>query len=256
MTLGPGVPALFCHPDGRGPAPLVLWLHGRTSRKEVDSGRYLRLVRAGVAVLAIDLPGHGDRAEPARQGPGATLGVIGQALGEVGAVLEDLRGGELGGLVDADRLGVGGMSAGGMIALRLLCEDHPFRCASVEATTGALERLYFPDPPRPAPWAHAHDRARVRELDALAHLDRWRPIALLALHSRADAIIPFETQERFLEALRERYRRAGADAGAVELLAFDTTGAPQEHMGFGRRSHEAKSAQTSFFARHLAGGGG
>jgi len=34
-------------------------MHGRTANKELDPGRYLRLIRAGIAVCAIDLPGHG-----------------------------------------------------------------------------------------------------------------------------------------------------------------------------------------------------
>jgi len=55
------VPALLAHPDWETPAPVVLWMHGRTVSKELDPGRYLRWVRAGIAACAVDLPGHGER---------------------------------------------------------------------------------------------------------------------------------------------------------------------------------------------------
>lgn len=39
--LGPSrVPALLAHPDWTTPAPVVIWMHGRTVSKELDPGRY------------------------------------------------------------------------------------------------------------------------------------------------------------------------------------------------------------------------
>ena len=75
-TLAGDVPALIAHPDWETPSPLVFWMHGRTSRKEIDSGRYLRLIRAGIAVCAIDLPGHGDRYEQRLQEPQGTVDLL------------------------------------------------------------------------------------------------------------------------------------------------------------------------------------
>src|SRR5262245_8937275 len=140
--LGPTqVPALLAHPDWQSPAPVVIWLHGRTAHKELDSGRYLRWIRAGIGACALDLPGHGERSEPDLQDAKATLRVWQQAVAEIDHVVEGLGDRKWGGAFDLDRIGIGGMSAGGMIALRRLCDDHPFRCASVEGTTGSFDSM-------------------------------------------------------------------------------------------------------------------
>src|SRR5690349_9852731 len=77
------VPVLLAHPDWLTPAPTVLWLHGRTATKELDPGRYLRWVRAGIAACAIDLPGHGERSDAKLQTSDATPGVTSTAVGEI-----------------------------------------------------------------------------------------------------------------------------------------------------------------------------
>ena len=73
-----GVPALLAHPDwDTGElVPVVIWMHGRTANKELDPGRYLRWIRAGIGVCAVDLPGHGERFDASQQEPEAALDVI------------------------------------------------------------------------------------------------------------------------------------------------------------------------------------
>lgn len=237
-----GVPTLLAHPDWTSPAPVVVWLHGRTASKELDPGRYLRWIRAGIAACAIDLPGHGERADPAMQTPARTPEVLEAVLPEIDAVLAELVAPRFAGVFDTARTGLGGMSAGGMATLRRLCDPHPFRAAAVDATTGDLG-AYFA---RHAP------AARIARLDPMSNLAGWRPIPLLAVHSRADAIVPFTSQAGFLERLSAHYRDRGADPEWIQVLAWDTTGAPQEHVGFGRFSNDAKNAQTGFWTRTLA----
>ena len=249
------IPALLAHPDWTNPAPTVLWLHGRTVNKELDPGRYLRWIRAGLAACAIDLPGHGERFDAALQRPEGSLGVLEQAVGEIDRIVESLADPAHGGMFDLHRLGIGGMSLGGMAVLRRLCDEHPFACASVEGTTGWLEGLYFPEKvrlPRAGPWVVAHDPARVKALDPMAHLEGFGPIPLLALHSEADQMVPFASMSRFIDRLREHSRQRGADPSLIELRTWPTTGAPQEHVGFGRFSNDAKNAQTEFLRKHLA----
>lgn len=255
------VPVLIAHPDPawRTPAPVMLWMHGRTAHKELDPGRYLRWIRAGVAACAIDLPGHGERAREGWDQPARTLEVLAQALGEVDAVLEHLADPALGlgPALDLDRVGLGGMSLGGMVALRRLCEPHTFACAAVESTTGWLSGLYFPQATgvggaeRVPRWEVTHDPATVQQLEADAHLRLWRPIPLLALHSAQDAVVPLAVQERFVARLREHYRALGVDPGLVRLHTWPSTGAPMEHSGFGKVAHEAKTIQTEFLASWL-----
>lgn len=266
--LGP-VPALLAHPDtgwhdpgapAPAPRPTVLWMHGRTVDKELDPGRYLRWLRApshgpglhtGLGVCALDLPGHGERFDAALQSPDRTLEIVEQMAGELDHVIEALADPALRGAFDLDRLAIGGMSAGGMATLIRLARPHPFRCASVESTAGDFSAMrghgaFFTRGGRDP------EGIAAQRLNPINHLDAWRDIPLLALHSRADEWVPVSAIESFVGALRARAHRAGADPASVELRKWDRTGAPSEHAGFGRVSGEAKSLQLDFFLRHLS----
>lgn len=253
--LGSGdIPALLAHRDWMTPAPVMIWLHGRTVAKEIDPGRYLRWIRAGIAVCAIDLPGHGERYDARLQHPRQTLDVLAGAVGEIDAIVASLGDERFEGVFDRTRLAIGGMSAGGMVALRRLCDPHPFVCAAVESTTGWLDELYYPTLADHAgtPWGFAHDREQIAPLDAMQHIDRFRPIPLLALHSLADEIIPFASQRAFLNRLGAQYRQRACDPDLIEVVTWEQTGAPSEHAGFGRVSADAKARQVEFLAKHLA----
>ncbi len=212
--------------------PFLLWFHGRTVTKELDSGRYLRLIRAGIACVAIDLPGHGERLDLALHDGSQTLHVVAQAASEIDAILADLA--ALGSL-DMGRAVIGGMSAGGMTAMVRGCSAHPFCGMLLEATTGDFESqrgraMYQPD--------------LVARLNPITHLDEWRDIPVLALHSQADAWVSIEGQRRFVDALRAR----SSHPERIELHAYESTGAPHEHMGFGRVASDAKARGTAFVA--------
>jgi len=242
-----GVPALLAHPDeawdepGATPTarPVVLWMHGRTVSKELDPGRYLRWLRAGIATCAIDLPGHGERLDRALHTSDRTLEVVEQAVGEVDRVVEALRDAPFSGAFDLSRIAIGGMSAGGMVTLARLCDEHPFVCAAVESTAGDLDVLRE---------RGLYSGERVARLNPIERLGGWRDIPLLALHSEKDEWVPVDAIRRFVEALRE----AGRDTRGVELVTWPETGAPAEHAGFGRVANEAKNIQTDFFVRQLA----
>jgi dienelactone hydrolase len=228
------IPALLVHPDwnSAAPAPVVIWMHGRTANKELDPGRYLRWMRAGVGACAIDLPGHGERFDASYQDGARTPEILRQIVDEIDEVVEALR--DIGSF-DMQRLAIGGMSAGGMAALARLCKPHTFRCASVEATTGD--------------WT-GHFGARltpIADLNPIAHLDGWREIPFQAIHARHDQIISFDGQGKFIDALRKRY----ADPNQIDFVAYDQTGAPSEHIGFGRHAADAKDRQREFFRRQL-----
>ena len=253
------IPAMLVHPDwgggeaaadSAGPSggpsaapsggrvPVVIWMHGRTARKEIDPGRPLRLLRAGIGFCAVDLPGHGERYDPALQHPAHSLDLILQMIDEIDEIIDALR--EMA-IFDPHRMGIGGMSAGGMATLARLCHKHPFRCASVEAATGS--------------WNHQRHREMFRDRSGeslasenpLANLHRWREIPLQAIHAREDEWVAFEGQQVFLDALRARYR----DPDLIEFIIYEKTGAPYEHAGFGRFAADAKQRQRDFFARHL-----
>ena len=191
--------------------------------------------------------------------------MIAQAVGEVDRVVEALAAPEFKGVFDLERIGVGGMSLGGMVALRRLCDPHTFKASAVEATTGWLGGLYFGGgaeevgrvekavKTQPAS-AVLREPEAVKRVDPMEHLAGWRPIPLLALHSEADRTVPVAGMRTFIDRLREHYKERGADAGMVEMKTWPQTGAPDEHIGFGRVSNDAKNLQTEFLAKHLGVG--
>lgn len=249
LRLGDDVPALVAHPhwDEGTPVPAVIWMHGRSVKKELDPGRYQRWIRSGIGAVALDLPGHGERYIEAYQGPEKTLDLITQAREEIDGVVASIR--EIG-QFDMTRLVIGGMSAGGMVTLSRLCSPHPFIGACVEGTTGNLRHLYAPPPGMPGrPWPVEHDPASVATVDPIENLSAFDPIPLLALHNEGDELVPIGGQRLFLDALRSHYESSGADPDLVELKTFTGTGAPQEHAGFGRYANDAKNIQLEFIRR-------
>lgn len=237
-------------------------MHGRTAYKELDPGRYLRWLRAGIATCAVDLPGHGERTDVILQSPQRTTHVLAQMHAEIDGILAALLTPEYQGVFDLNRCAIGGMSLGGMVTLRRLCDQHNFTCAAVECTTGWLGGLYTPPPDiveetaaiiagREPRWLAEHSQSEIAHLDPLARLSTFRPIPLLALHNRLDAVVPLAIQSRFLSHLRAHYTQNSALADQIELVTFTNTGAPQEHSGFGKMSNDAKNIQTDFLKRHL-----
>lgn len=252
--LGDDVPALIALPEGDGPVPFVLWMHGRTVSKELDPGRYLRWIRAGIGAVALDLPGHGERSVPGGGDPANTPAVLAQMVEEIDGVLASIR--DRYPRLDLARAGIGGMSAGGMVTLRRLCEPHPFVCAAIEGTTGDLGSLYFPhDGKGRENWPVQHDPAQITPISAADHMDGFAPIPLLALHNVGDRVVPIGIQRGFLDTLRAHYSERGADPDQVRLETFEDTGAPEEHAGFGRYANDAKNLQLAFFEQHLLGVG-
>ncbi|MBG80064.1 MAG: hypothetical protein CMJ39_05045 [Phycisphaerae bacterium] len=237
-----GVPALLVPAESGLPhGPLVIWLHGRTAYKELDPGRYLRLIRSGISVCAVDLPGHGERSSPQLQESAQVLDVVLQMVQELDdvteAAVERLN-------ADPNRIGVGGMSAGGMATLARLCRPHRYAACSVEATTGNWAAQTT------LPMLEASEADRIAEADPIRHLGNWREIPLQAFHTRADEWVPYQAQNEFIERLRRNYH----DPNAIEFVTFQKTGALHEHAGFGRYSADVKEQQRHFFCQHLLDG--
>jgi dienelactone hydrolase len=241
-VLGESIPVMLVHPDWNAAhtAPVVIWMHGRTANKELDPGRYLRWMRAGIGACAVDLPGHGERKVDALQDPLRSFDVVRQMVGEIDSIVEALRAIPE---FDSKRVAIGGMSAGGMAALARLCQPHPFVCASVEATSGSwrhqqkLGRQIFRDV----------DESEIGRLNPIENLEGWREIPLQAIHAREDEWVSFDGQLAFINALQSRYR----NSSSIEFVEYDHTGAPGEHIGFGTMASDAKDRQRDFLKRWL-----
>ena len=236
------IPVMLAHPDWDTGVrvPIVLWMHGRTVNKELDPGRYLRWIRAGIGVCAIDLPGHGERFDASQQEPEAALDVILQMTNEIDQVVSALA--ELDAF-NLQRMGIGGMSGGGMAAIARLCQPHSFCCASVEAASGS-----WADQQHRPMFDHC-DAKQISKLDPLQRLDQWREIPFQAIHAQHDEWVAYEGQARFIEALRSRYEQPKL----VKMITYERTGAQYEHAGFGKFAADAKNRQAAFFVRQLVG---
>lgn len=220
------------HEAAARPVPFLLWFHGRTVTKELDSGRYLRLLRAGIGCVAVDLPGHGERFDAAMQKPEHTLEIVLQAAGEIDDLLHDLA--TIDGL-DRSKTVIGGMSAGGMVSMVRGCSPHGFAGMLLECSTGD--------------WNFQRARAMYRA-DLVAahnpvdHLHAWREIPVLALHATHDEWVAVEGQRHFIGALQAR----ATQPEQITLHEYESTGAAYEHMGFGRVAPDAKTRATAFVA--------
>lgn len=213
-------------------------MHGRTVNKEIDPGRFLRCLSAGIACVAVDLPGHGERLDPRDHETDRTLDVIARMVAEIDPIVDAVH--ALDGF-DLERFAIGGMSAGGMAALARLCRPHRFACAAVECTTGSW---------RWQPHLMQGDPTIVAALNPIDHLDGWRPIPLLVLHNRFDLWVPVAGQEEFVAALTVR----DPHSSRVTMHVYDRTGAPYEHAGFGRMGADAKDRLVQFVATNVAKG--
>lgn len=232
------VPCLIVKEDDT-PRPFLFWIHGRTAYKEIDPGRYLRCIRSGINVCAVDLPGHGERLEPELQGANRILPVMMQMVSEIDGVLAGLS--EVGGF-DMTRAALGGMSAGGMASIQRCLQTHPFKALILEATCGDWSFL------RNKPMCAGLCDEAFHEINPVEHLGNWMCIPALAFHSKKDEWIPFDAAESFLHSLR---MHCGSEAD-IEMVSFESTGAPFEHVGFGRQSPKVKEMQVEFLLNNVA----
>ncbi len=232
------VPCLIVKED-ETPRPFLFWMHGRTAFKELDPGRYLRCVRSGMNVCAVDLPGHGERLEPELQGANRILPVVMQMASEIDGVLEGLS--EVGGF-DMTRAAIGGMSAGGMATIQRCLKPHQFKALILEATCGDWSFL------RNKPMCAGLSDEAFHEINPIEQLGDWLCIPTMAFHSKKDEWIPYEAAVSFLDSLR---KQCGSDVD-IEMVSFEKTGAPFEHVGFGRQSPKVKEMQVEFLLNNVA----
>jgi uncharacterized protein len=133
------IPAVLRLPSANGPVPAALLLHGYASRKE-DMAESVgeALVPLGIATLSIDLPLHGDRADPfelrSMRNPFELAARWRVAIEEAQLALRFLAARRD---VDRERLGVIGYSLGSYLSLAVAERDHAPR-AFVLAAGGDL----------------------------------------------------------------------------------------------------------------------
>ena len=217
--------------------PWILWMHGRTANKEIDPGRYLRLLRNGIGFCAVDLPGHGERSNSLKDDPSATLDIIKQMSSEIDYVFEWVVENTK---LDSNRSAVGGMSAGGMAAIDRLVKPHSFKATALEATTGNWEAQSL------RPMFSKIPKDVIKSNSPIHNLENWTPLSIIAVHSIKDEWIDYAGQKKFIDKLKEINLNK-----EIKFISYDKTGAPYEHIGFGKRSAESKDNQVNFLLNCL-----
>lgn len=238
-----GRSVLHAFPAGKaeGPLPCVVFYHGFASSSLVYSYFAVALAQAGFRVVMPDAPEHGARfTGDARQRSGQFWQILRGNVEEFSALHEAL---ENHGLVDNQRLAVGGASMGGMTALGIMTHHPEVRCVASLMGSGyftSLAHTLFP------PWVTAG--AEQQEFEAIVTpLAQWEPCnqlarigdrPLLLWHGEQDEVVPAAESFRLQQALQN----AGLDKHLTYLWE---TGVAH------RITPQALEATTGFFLRHL-----
>ena len=209
-------------PDGEGPFPLIAFSHGLAGRPEGFGQLLSTWASHGYVVAAPAFPRtNGDLPDPT-----AGLPDLAEQPGDVSFVIDEVLamagpGGELDGLVDADRIGAGGLSLGGGTTYGLVynscCRDE--RIVAAEVLAGAD----FPFP---------------------GDYDLSTGPPLLVAHGTLDPAIPYDTAVRIVDA-------AGVPTWFVTLvdglhsMPFDDLESPYDR--------DVERLTTAFWDVHLAG---
>jgi dipeptidyl aminopeptidase/acylaminoacyl peptidase len=250
---GAQVPAYLFVPPGLDRArkhPAIVWVHGDGINQNYDGWHIHRdygvyysfhqyLAQQGYVVLAVDYRGSIGYGREWRQGHYRDLG---------GKDYEDIAAGASYlaslGYVNADRIGIWGLSYGGFMALQALTvTPELFRCA-IDVAGVEDWNDWYRDPG--GPWIRGRmgrpgdDPTLYRRLSPIYHLDKIvRP--LLVMHGTSDVNVPFLESVRLIDELVKSGKTA-------EFIMY-----PGEFHYF-HRAHvvrDAWSAAERFFDRHL-----
>lgn len=158
--------------------------------------------------------------------------------------------------VDAGRIGIGGSSTAGFVALEALAAEPRLAAGVVRAACGDYHTflrsssLALQDDPRWLPDGRLildeDYETELREIEPIRSVDRYPPRPLLMLNGDADGAIPFSCAERTAVALHRAYQRAGVG----DRFHFVV------HSGAGHDLGAAAETEAlRFWERWLLGGG-
>jgi dipeptidyl aminopeptidase/acylaminoacyl peptidase len=195
-------------PQGAGPFPVVLMLHGYIDPEIYTTLAYTTryadsLARAGYLVIHPNLRDYA----PSDAGPNRFR--VGMALDVLNLMaLVRQQGGQPGPLqrADPDAVGLWGHSMGGGIALRVITADPGVRAAVLYGSMSGDEKqnyeriLYWTDGERGQEELDTPEEA-LRRISPIFHLERIQA-AVSIHHSEADEVVPLEWSLDLCERLR------------------------------------------------------
>jgi hypothetical protein len=239
-----GIQVIHAVPAGQyqQPLPTIFFYHGFLSSKEIYSYFGYTLAKAGFRVILPDALMHGARAEKDDARTVANFwGILQNNIDEL-AILKDVFVGR--GLADPQRLGVGGVSMGGMTTMAALVKFPWVKAAANLMGSGYFARLSH----HLFPAFNAGDIVQrdvfEREAGPLLSLDIGGKAALIAdiplfvWHGEEDDVVPFAESQRLREEL--------ADSGADANLTFISEAGAKHKV-----SVHALAEATAFFAAKL-----
>lgn len=213
------VPAIAVYPKGKAGLPLVVLLHWFQGSKEAMEPWARELAPKGFFVLAIDLHFHGERtvggifARPDLPSLGEEYSAfvhqvsIAHSARDFPFILESLRGRKE---IDLGRVGVGGISMGGSLALVLAWQEK--RISAVVSLVGACDFWWDVTKITPGPEQEEKKRSygpRVQRLvssiDPWSRLNSMPPKALFVANGRKDQFIDIESMRRFATKMKKHY---------------------------------------------------
>jgi dipeptidyl aminopeptidase/acylaminoacyl peptidase len=244
---GRSIPAFLFKPDGDGPFPVLVEIHGGPESQRrlqyssaVPTDQFIQSL--GIAVLSLNVRGS--------TGYGKSYSHLDDKDKRLDSVLDAIA------AVDwltsrndviPDRIGVMGQSYGGFMTLASIA-FHPGRWAAAVDVVGIANFVSFLE--RTGPWRRQH---RSEEYGFLEHdrelLDTISPIhkvdqidtPLFVIHGRNDPRVPLHEAEQIVAALDERGQE-------VRLMVFDNEG-----HGLSKRANRITgyAAAAEFLCTHL-----
>lgn len=220
---GRDIPAFLFRPDGDGPFPVLIEVHGGP-----ESQRRLQYASAvptdqlitslGIMVMSLNVRGSTGYGKTYTHLDDKELRL--DAVRDAAAAVEWLRSRAD---VIPDRIAVMGQSYGGFMTLAAIC-FHPELWTAAVDVVGIANFVTFLE--RTGPWRREHraheygslerDRALLERISPLNHVDSIRT-PLFVIHGRNDPRVPLHEAEQIVAALTDRDRD-------VELRIFDNEG--------------------------------
>lgn len=205
-ALGERVPSVLATPTGKGPSPCVVFFHGLGGSKDDAQGLAAPMRELGIGVFAYDAPLQGERSdgtlEQVVRDPDRVAALFKQNVIDGRRALDVLAERPE---CDPERLGVVGLSFGGLSALLTAAADDrvrttvTFSVADADNPTVLGEGLVARDDPQ----AREAALKAFRPLSATRWVKRISPRALLLVNGREDPLNPLDVVEPLQEAAGE-----------------------------------------------------
>ncbi|MDN0088579.1 esterase [Yersinia nurmii] len=205
-----GIEVIHAAPAGKRhqPLPTLFFYHGYTSSKEVYSYFAYVLAQAGFRVVMPDADMHGARFDGNEtRRLGCFWQILRSNIDELDGIKQHY---QKAGLIDGDRIGVGGASMGGMTTLGALVRYPWIKAAADFMGSGyftTLAKTLFP--PLPGADSTKQDEwerqiAPLTEYEVTQQLEIIASKPLLVWHGEADEVVPAVESERLVAALKEQ----------------------------------------------------